>query len=100
MVMPASQLRNRTLLCNSMPYRMPAVRKYFEKQDPAGKQHRYYSIRVSQTLFSDWAMIREWGRIGQRGTVRETWYDTEADALAARQKLAAQKQRRGYHARP
>lgn len=71
---------------------------YLEKRDPARKQHRYYSIVVAQTLFGHWAVVREWGRIGQDGTVRETWYDMEADAQQAGAKLAKQKQRRGYRA--
>ena len=68
-------------------------RFYLEKRDPASNQHRYYHIVVSQTLFGQWAMIREWGRIGQGGTVRETWYDTENEALEAGAKLAREKHR-------
>jgi predicted DNA-binding WGR domain protein len=40
--------------------------------------------------------MREWGRIGSAGTVRETWYDSEAEALGAGEKLLAQKTKRGY----
>jgi len=69
---------------------------YLEKRDPARNQNRYYSILVSRTLFGQWTMIREWGRIGQSGTVRETWYDTENEAMEAGEKLAKQKQQRGY----
>lgn len=69
---------------------------YLEKRDPARNQNRYYSILVSRTLFGQWTMIREWGRIGQSGTVRETWYDTENEAMEAGENLAKQKQQRGY----
>jgi len=30
---------------------------------PDHKIHRFYHIRVEQTLFGGWALIREWGRI-------------------------------------
>jgi len=69
---------------------------YLEKRDPDKRQARFYRIRVSQTLFGSWAIIREWGRIGSAGTVRETWYDSEAEALDAGEKLLAQKTKRGY----
>ncbi|MCB1921026.1 MAG: WGR domain-containing protein [Candidatus Competibacteraceae bacterium] len=30
------------------------------------------------------ALVREWGRIGQSGTVRETWFKTEEVSKARR----------------
>ena len=42
--------------------------------------------------------MREWGRIGQPGTVREMWFDTEAAALEAGAKVRQRKERRGYRA--
>lgn len=42
--------------------------------------------------------MREWGRIGQPGTVRETWFETEAAASEAGAKVRERKKRRGYHA--
>ena len=43
---------------------------YLEKRIPARNQKRFYTITVTPTLFGSWAMVREWGRIGQPGTVR------------------------------
>ena len=31
-------------------------------------------MHVTQTIFGDWALIREWGRIGLPGTIREKWF--------------------------
>lgn len=53
---------------------------YLEKRIPARNQQRFYAITVTRTLFDDWALVREWGRIGQPGTVRETWFETEGEA--------------------
>ena len=69
---------------------------YLEKRVPDKRQHRFYSIMVTRTLFGPWSMIREWGRIGSAGTVRETWYASEKDALDAGGKLLKQKINRGY----
>lgn len=69
---------------------------YLEKRDPAHNQHRFYGILLAPTLLGTWAVIREWGRIGQPGTVRESWFETEALARAAGLKLQDRKERRGY----
>lgn len=53
-------------------------------------------ITVTPTLFGEWALIREWGRIGSPGTVRETWYDDDAAAWRAGEQRVQQKLRRGY----
>lgn len=70
-----------------------------EKRAPAQNQLRFYQIALTPTLFGEWAMVREWGRIGQPGTVRERWFATEAAARAAGLRLRARKERRGYRAR-
>ncbi|MCK7582382.1 MAG: hypothetical protein MZV65_46855 [Chromatiales bacterium] len=33
-------------------------------------------------------MVREWGRIGQPGTVRETWFETEGEAMGGGRAVA------------
>jgi predicted DNA-binding WGR domain protein len=71
---------------------------YLEKIDPARKMSRFYAICVTPTLFGQWAVVREWGRIGQAGAVRENWLKSESEASAAGTKLRRQKERRGYRA--
>lgn len=53
---------------------------HLERREPAHNRLRFYTIAVTRTLFDDWALAREWGRIGQPGTVQETWFDTESAA--------------------
>jgi predicted DNA-binding WGR domain protein len=71
---------------------------HLEKIDPARKMSRFYTICVTPTLFGQWAVVREWGRIGQAGTVRENWLESESAASAAGTKFRRQKERRGYRA--
>jgi hypothetical protein len=47
---------------------------YLEQREPARNRQRFYAITVIRTLFDGWAVVREWGRIGQPGKVRETWF--------------------------
>ena len=69
---------------------------YLEKRIPARNQQRFYTIRVVKTLFGSWAMVREWGRIGQPGTVRETWFETEGEAWAVGEQWRQRKEKRDY----
>jgi predicted DNA-binding WGR domain protein len=69
-------------------------RLYLEKRDPDRNMQRFYAMHVTQTIFDDWALIREWGRIESPGTVRENWFDTEKEAINAELKISQQKQ--GY----
>ncbi len=75
---------------------MPAL--YLEKRIPALNQKRFYTITVTPTLFDGWALVREWGRIGQPGTVREMEFATEGEAWAAREQWRIRKEKRGYRA--
>ena len=72
-------------------------RIYLERHEPEQNMQRFYSMHVVQTLFGEWALIREWGRIGSGGTVREEWFDSEEGALTARNRLKTAKEKRGYN---
>jgi len=43
-----------------------------ERREPVRNRLRFYATTVPRTRFGSWAMVREWGRIGPPGTVRET----------------------------
>ncbi len=70
--------------------------RYLEKRDPAQRQSRFYALHLTPTLFGEWALVREWGRIGSPGTVRERWFETREQAQAALARLEAKKRKRGY----
>ena len=67
-----------------------------ERREPAHNRQRFYAITVTRTLFGSWALVREWGRIGQPGTVRETWFETENAAIEAGEQVRQRKEKRGY----
>jgi predicted DNA-binding WGR domain protein len=69
-----------------------------ERREPARNRLRFYTIAVTRTLFDGWAVVREWGRIGQPGTVREAWFETESAAIEAGAKVRERKEERGYRA--
>jgi predicted DNA-binding WGR domain protein len=70
---------------------------YLQRVVPARNMHRFYRITLAPTLFGDWALIREWGRIGSPvGQRMEQWFATESEALGALNSLIATKRQRGY----
>lgn len=72
-------------------------RVYLTRTDEARNMARYYLMSVQATLFGEWSLVREWGRIGRAGQVRATAYIEQAEAEAAMEKLRGAKVRKGYH---
>jgi predicted DNA-binding WGR domain protein len=68
-----------------------------EKCVPEKNQQRFYLLRLAPTLFGEWSLIREWGRIGQQGRIVLDTFDTPDEAEAALEAKKAKKQRRGYY---
>ena len=57
---------------------------------------RFYRLDMQPTLFGEYALVREWGRIGRGGQVRSTPYPTEQQAIDALALTMAKKVRRSY----
>jgi predicted DNA-binding WGR domain protein len=64
--------------------------------NPSANMHRFYALHLAPTLFGEWALIAEWGRIGSPGTICQHLLQTEESALAALTKRLTTKTRRGY----
>src|SRR5688572_19246083 len=67
-----------------------------ERRDPAVNMARFYAIRIERTLFGQWAVIRQWGRIGTAGSSRANWFDDLEAALSERDAHDHRKRGRGY----
>jgi predicted DNA-binding WGR domain protein len=65
--------------------------------DAAKNRHRFYSVCIRPTLFGEWSILREWGRIGSPGTVRVESYSSEDEAHAAERITIRTRTRHGYH---
>ena len=72
------------------------ARIYLERHDPDKNMHRFYQMIVTPGIFGDWSLVKEWGRVGSPGTVRKEWFDSEEEALAAKENLLANKNKKGY----
>ncbi len=69
---------------------------YLTRIDAAHNMRRFYRLDVQPTLFGEFALVREWGRIGQPGQVRSNPFPTAAEAEAALARQYRAKKSRGY----
>ena len=74
-----------------------APRVYLTREDAGRNMARYYLMDVQTTLFGEWSLVREWGRIDRAGQVRIVVFPTEAAALKAMETIEIAKVRKGYH---
>jgi predicted DNA-binding WGR domain protein len=64
--------------------------------DPARNMARFYLVSVGRSLFGDFSVVREWGRIGTIGRVRVDLFKNERTALGALEAIERVKRKRGY----
>lgn len=69
---------------------------YLERIDRSRRMARYYRLSISETLFGDLAVVREWGRIGRSGQSREEWCTSMPDAVALLEAHRRHRLKRGY----
>ncbi len=68
-----------------------------EKINPFKRQCKFYELRTGRTLFGEWCLTREWGRIGAAGGQTKVDYLTsEEEAELALADIKTVKNRRGY----
>lgn len=56
---------------------------YLRCIDPERNMARFYSMSVQPTLFGEWALLREWGRIGSAGRLVQRQFASEQEAALA-----------------
>lgn len=66
------------------------------KIDHGRRMARFYRVDVVPTLFGEWAVVREWGRIGGAARVLSRTVATRAEAERLAAARLAVKLRRGY----
>ncbi len=64
--------------------------------DPARNRYRGYIVAIQPTLFSPYALVRSWGRVGSRPRMLVREMASAAQAREEAMKLMALRLRRGY----
>ena len=71
-------------------------RVYLRRVDPGRNMRRFYSLAIECTLFGEYALVREWGRLGRGGQVKITAFQSSREAESSFIRLRREKERRGY----
>ncbi len=66
------------------------------RSNPSKNMYRFYALQLGLTLFGEWVLLAEWGRIGSPGRVKEEAFPSLNQAQAALSKRLSVKIRRGY----
>ena len=69
---------------------------HLTRTDPVRNMARFYALDVVPTLFGEWTLMADWGRIGASGQCQRRDYPDEAAALVALTERLHRKVRRGY----
>ena len=72
------------------------MKAYLQRFNPTNGVIWYYAIQIQRDLLGNWQVIREWGRNGSPGTLRQEPFDTHAMAEASMVSLQEQLIARGY----
>lgn len=64
--------------------------------DPACNMRRFYDLALARSLWGEWGVMRQWGRIGTQGQKRTDWHASPEEAAAELEQMAEGKRRRGY----
>ena len=69
---------------------------HLRRIDPARNMCRFYRLDIQPDLFGRVLLMKQWGRVGTQGRMVMESFESEAPALAALQRQAERKRRRGY----
>jgi predicted DNA-binding WGR domain protein len=67
-----------------------------ERVDRTTDAMRFSVLSIEPTLFKEWSLVREWGRIGAAERRRIELYETERAARVELETWLSRKRRRGY----
>ena len=57
---------------------------------------RFYRLSVARSLWGEWGVVRQWGRVGTQGQLRTDWHGEQQAAVAERDRIEGSKRKRGY----
>lgn len=72
------------------------MKAYLQRLNPETEMIWYYSLQIQRDLLGRWQVIREWGRSGSPGTLRQVPFDTHGEAVSSMTDLMDQLVEKGY----
>ncbi len=80
----------------SEPKSDPRVHIRLEKFNHVKREKRYHVLRVTQTLFGDWCLEREWGQMDQAPRKERTYLPALHEAQNEVERLKALDLKKGF----
>ena len=71
---------------------------HLTRTDPTRNMARFYTMALQPTLFGEWALLKEWGRIGSAGRLVSSRFASEQEAALAMAEYLKAKLSKGYEA--
>lgn len=71
-------------------------RVLFRKIDPEQNMKRYYSITLTRIFFDEWCIVCNWGRLGNKGQVRQYTFEDKRGAQILVDRLVKKRYARAY----
>lgn len=72
------------------------MKAYLQRLNASNDLIWFYAIQIQRDLLGRWQVIREWGRSGSPGTLRQSPFDTHAGAEESMTSLLRQLTDKGY----
>jgi len=72
------------------------MERIFRSIEPKENRFRFYSMHIEKSLFGEFILTCSWGRMGTRGQVRASPFDSQEDCLTAMQQIAKIRKQHGY----
>lgn len=57
---------------------------------------RFYQLWLQEDLINGWTLLREWGRTGAKGRVKQDHFNSHEEALAALERVRDAQLQRGF----
>lgn len=72
------------------------MKAYLQRLSASNGLIWFYAIQIQRDLLGGWQVMREWGRSGSPGTLRQVPFDTHEGAEANMRSLLDQLTEKGY----
>ncbi len=72
------------------------MRIYMQTRPQPNEVLRFYQLLLQEDLLGGWSLVRQWGQLGNRGSLRKDYFSSQEEAQAALIALRDRQLSRGY----
>jgi len=72
------------------------MRIYMQTRPQPNEVLRFYQLLLQEDLLGGWSLVRQWGQLGARGTLRKDYFTSHDQAQSALMSLRDRQIGKGY----